>query len=169
MKGQWCTCVLKKTEAKVWSFLTLLHPSFRKQVSFDWCRNELHAKRTKLPFDFTSESLRIIVELDGRQHFVQVSIWTSPEVTNQRDRYKVQQALTHGYSVIRILQEDVWYDRIDWKSLLSREIERCSQLSVPELVFINYPEEYRRMFEEPEVEIIFEDEPEEEYAEIIFE
>jgi hypothetical protein len=163
--GRWCPCVKRKTERKVKDFLVTSSFSFSQGCFYPWCTNS--STRMQLPFDFSCDTLHVIIEVDGRQHFHQVSNWLSPQETNQRDRYKVQQALSHGYSVIRILQEDVWHDRIDWKTLLTREIERCSQLSVPELVFINYPEEYRRMFENPisEVEIVFEDEE----VEIVFE
>jgi hypothetical protein len=32
-------------------------------------------------------------------------------------------ANNHGYSIIRIYQEDVWKDRIDWKSYLVNNIK----------------------------------------------
>ena len=40
---------------------------------FDWCK-----KKYKLRYDFIIEELKCIIELDGDQHFKQVSNWTSP-------------------------------------------------------------------------------------------
>jgi very-short-patch-repair endonuclease len=56
----------------------------------------------------------IIIELDGAQHFRQVLNWSSPEEQLENDIYKQNCANENGYSVIRLLQEDVLYDRYDW-------------------------------------------------------
>lgn len=46
------------------------------------------------------------------QHFEQVSNWKCPEQTLVRDRYKMKKAQKHGYTMIRILQEDIL---LNWK------------------------------------------------------
>ena len=53
------------------------------------------------------EDFKIIIELDGAQHFKQVRNWQSPEEQLIKDKYKMEQANINGYSVLRLLQEDV--------------------------------------------------------------
>ncbi|AQM73093.1 restriction endonuclease [Noumeavirus] len=116
--GRWCPKCKHKTEAKLFSFLEKQFENPVHQFKVSWCKNP--EKNTFLPFDFCVS--KTIIELDGVQHYGQVSNWKSPEETQKNDRYKEEQALKNGYSVIRILQEDVWNDRIDWKSLLLEHI-----------------------------------------------
>jgi very-short-patch-repair endonuclease len=74
-----------------------------------------------LPYDFVLSEDKIIIELDGLQHFEQVSNWQSPEETHLNDVYKMKCANENGYSVIRLLQTDVFYDTYDWLNELRRE------------------------------------------------
>ena len=92
-----------------------------------------------LPYDFVIEHLKIIIELDGQQHFEQVSNWKSPKDTQDRDMYKMQCANLHGYTVVRILQLDVWHNRNNWKTNLE---EVLIQYNVPQRVFISDGDEY---------------------------
>jgi len=81
--------------------LTII-PEFR----LDNCKNP---KTTRsFPFDLCIVELKTILELDGMQHFRQVSNWAIPEDTIQRDIFKMQKANESGYKVIRIFQEDVY-------------------------------------------------------------
>jgi very-short-patch-repair endonuclease len=91
------------------------------QFKRDWCKNKQH-----LPFDFCIPEFNIIIELDGRQHFDQVSNWSTPEEQFANDKYKEKCANENGYSVIRILQEDVFYDRYDWFTELCASIEEVA-------------------------------------------
>ena len=65
---------------------------------------------------------QLIIELDGRQHFEQVSNWETPLHNQIRDKYKEIKARQHKLKVIRILQEDVWYDRNDWEAILTKKL-----------------------------------------------
>jgi len=65
-------------------------------------------KKKHLPFDFCIQEHKIIIELDGRQHFKQVSNWCSPEEQFENDKFKEDCANNNGYSVIRLLQHDVF-------------------------------------------------------------
>jgi very-short-patch-repair endonuclease len=73
-----------------------------------------------LPFDFCSMIYKIIIEIDGRQHFEQVRNWDSLEFIQARDKYKEICAKENGFIVYRILQTDIWYDRNNWKELLHK-------------------------------------------------
>jgi very-short-patch-repair endonuclease len=74
-----------------------------------------------LTFDFAVSSEHWIIELDGdipNGHF-------DPAPSNEcpvRDIEKEQWALQHGWQVIRVLQEDVWYDRNGWDNYLTTQI-----------------------------------------------
>jgi hypothetical protein len=57
---------------------------------------------------------KIIIELDGPQHFRQISNWLNWKTTMHRDVYKIQQAEKEGYKVIHISQEDVSKATPDW-------------------------------------------------------
>nr|WNL49731.1 restriction endonuclease [Marseillevirus sp.] len=117
--GQWCPKCKNKTETKLFSFLEEHFKDPIRQFKVSWCKNPETDKF--LPFDFCVS--KTIIELDGAQHYKQISNWQSPELTQKSDRYKEEQANKNGYSVLRILQEDVWNDKIDWKSLLLEHIK----------------------------------------------
>ena len=76
-----------------------------------------------LPFDFCIKKLKLIIELDGDQHFRQVSNWRSPKVNQKRDKYKMKKAIKHGYSIIRILQRDVYNNKNKWDTRLIDQIK----------------------------------------------
>ena len=116
--GSWCPFCINKTERLVYRWLIENYENVKYQASFEWCKN-----KQKLPFDFCIMDYKVIIELDGPQHFKQISNWQNHHITQQRDKFKMQCALEHNYSVIRIKQEDVWFDRIDWKTILHNSIK----------------------------------------------
>jgi very-short-patch-repair endonuclease len=118
LNGQGCSYCKHKTEKKLYDALQSIYPSLIRQFKRDWCINKRY-----LPFDFCIPEHKIIIELDGRQHFIQVSNWTSPEETLKNDKYKQESANKNGYSVIRLLQENVFYDTYDWIKDLYEAIE----------------------------------------------
>jgi very-short-patch-repair endonuclease len=85
--------------------------------------------------------LKIIIELDGEQHFRQVGKWKSPEETQKRDLYKEKCATENSYHVIRLLQEDVWRDKYDWKNTLIETIATIT-LTKPQIIRICKNDEY---------------------------
>jgi len=116
--NQWCPLCKNKTEGKLFTELQTLYPSLITQFKQDWCK-----RITYLPFDFCIPEYKIIIELDGRQHFKQVSNWSSPEEQFDNDKYKETCANDNEYSIIRLLQEDVYYDKYDWFKELCDAIE----------------------------------------------
>jgi hypothetical protein len=134
--GRWCPTCKHKTEKKLYSeFLSKYNTIC--QPKYDWCRNPETNKH--LPFDFVIEDQKVIIELDGVQHFRQVANWQSPEETQERDRYKEERAIENGYSLIRLYQEDVFYDKTDWKDLLEKAINNIEPLQI----ILIYEEETR--------------------------
>lgn len=119
----WCPTCKNKTEKKLLTFLQKYYNNDVKyQPKFDWCKNEDTNKH--LPFDFVIEKYNLIIELDGLQHFKQVRNWISPEKNQDRDIYKMNKAKENNYSLIRILQEDVLFNKIKWEELLLKNIKK---------------------------------------------
>jgi len=134
--GSWCPYCTNKTELKLYNWLDEYF-NVKHQPTFKWCKSRASSRR--LPYDFLLKDYNIIIELDGQQHFEQVSNWKAPEATQERDMYKMKCALDNGYTVIRLLQLDVWYDRNDWKANLEAAIK---EYEYSHLVFISDGNEY---------------------------
>ena len=118
LSGRGCPFCKNKSEGLLKDFLENYY-SIITQYKKDWCKNIRY-----LPYDFCIEELKIIIELDGTQHFNQVSNWSSPEIIQERDKYKMKCANENGFSLIRIVQEDVWDNKYDWKKELLENIEK---------------------------------------------
>jgi very-short-patch-repair endonuclease len=116
----WCPICVNKTEKKLYEQLLQIYPNLVSQFRVDWCKNII--SKRNLPFDFVLEEQKVIIELDGNQHFVQVMNWKTPEEQFENDQYKEKCANENGYSVIRIIQEDVWNDAYDWLNELNQNI-----------------------------------------------
>ena len=108
-----------KTEQKVYENLIKQYPTLQQQYRVKWCK-----KKSYLPFDFVLEDLNIIVEQDGPQHFKQISNWQMPELTKINDIYKIKCANENRFSIIRLLQKDIWHDRYDWLQELLCNIDK---------------------------------------------
>lgn len=48
-------------------------------------------------------------------------------------------ALKTGHHVIRIVQEDIWLNKIDWQTLLKDAIEELSKEITPRVLYIENP------------------------------
>jgi very-short-patch-repair endonuclease len=121
--NRWCPHCKHKTELKLFNWLNEKNFNVISQVKFDWCKN-----KTYLPFDFVLESLKLIIELDGAQHFRQVSNWKSSEHNKKNDDFKNKSALSQGYRMIRICQEIVLADKEDWENELIKAINTKEKL-----------------------------------------
>jgi hypothetical protein len=111
-RGTGCPKCVNKTEAKLQDYLESLFPDLQTQYRADWCKSPTSYKH--LPFDFYIPSLKLIVELDGAQHFRQVSNWQCHRKTAKRDVYKMQQAAAQGISILRLVQEEVLDASPEW-------------------------------------------------------
>jgi very-short-patch-repair endonuclease len=109
--GGWCFFCHTKTETKLYDYLIVKYPTVSRQFKPDWSIN-LQTQHA-LPFDFVIEDYKLIIELDGAQHFEQVLNWDSPTETQMRDKYKMLCAWRNGYSIIRLLQEEIYENKID--------------------------------------------------------
>jgi len=89
-----------------------------------------------MPFDFGSVSKKILIEVDGAQHFTQISNWNTPESVQVKDNEKIQYCIKEGFSIIHISQIDIWNNTYDWKKVLQHEIQQLDGLE-PQCRFIS--------------------------------
>ena len=67
---------------------------------------------------------QLIIELDDRQHFKQVSNWNTPLHNQIRDKYKEFKAKQKGIKIVRCIQEDVLIERNNWKNKLLNKFNK---------------------------------------------
>ena len=137
-KGVWCSNCVNKTEQILFDKLHEKYNCLKRQYKVDWCKNIKH-----LPFDFVIEERKIIIELDGKQHFEQIGKWLSPEETQKNDFYKMKCANENGFSVIRILQNDVYKDRYVWLDELINNIEKITNENRVQNIYMCKNNEYK--------------------------
>jgi very-short-patch-repair endonuclease len=138
--GHWCPKCYNKTELKLYEFIKNIYSQIIYQYKNDWSKN-IDTNRY-LPFDFCLEEYKIIIELDGKQHFEQVMNWKSPEEQIKNDKYKQNCANENGYSIIRLLQEDVFNDKYDWKIELINNIEKIQTDNIIQNIYMCKNNEY---------------------------
>jgi very-short-patch-repair endonuclease len=132
-----CPSCINKTEYKFYEKIKEFYPTIKRQYKVEWCKN-----RFCLPFDFAIEELKIIIELDGEQHFTQVSNWSSPETQIENDKYKTVCANKNGFTIIRLLQDDVAKDKFDWVTEIQNSVSKIIDTQKVENVFICKNNEY---------------------------
>ena len=108
-----CPFCINKTEEKLRIYLSNKFKDTIFQYKDTWCKYDTD-KNYFYRFDFMIESLKIIIELDGNQHFKDVKIWENASYVQERDVLKMKRALDHGFTIIRLLQEDVWNNNDNW-------------------------------------------------------
>ena len=144
LAGNGCPFCINKTELKLYEILIGQY-LITRQNKYEWCTNI----KTKcyLPFDFCIEEYNIIIELDGIQHFQKVKHFkNTPEEQNRRDLYKQKCANDNNYSVIRIYQEDVYYDTFDWLTKIIETIEHIKNVNIVQNVYISKNDEYKDFY-----------------------
>jgi hypothetical protein len=130
--GGWCPYCKNKSEKKLYTWLLNQYNNIIYQPKYDWCINT--KTNRQLPFDF--EYKNIIIELDGPQHFKQISNWRTPEEQNELDKYKMDCAIKNNKHIIRILQTYIFNDEIRWKDILNATINELLFTSKPSIKYI---------------------------------
>ena len=124
-RKSWCPYCKKKTEAKCLDFLKGIDNIIvKEQFSLP------PLSRSK--FDFLIND-SYILEVDGPQHFMQISNWASHDKTRDRDVKKMRNALRKGYKIIRIQQEVILHDLNNWKKFILDIIRSDNQ----ETIYLN--------------------------------
>jgi len=140
--GVGCPVCMNKTEAKLYEKIVSIFPSLLKQFRQEWCINQISKTNKYLPFDFCIPEYKIIIELDGPQHFRQIMNWKTPEEQFENDKFKEECANNNGYSVIRLLQEDVMNDTYDWVKELCDAIEQIKPSNEITNIYLSKNNEY---------------------------
>ena len=138
LAGYGCMKCCNKSEGKLFEKVVIIYPTLKEQFKVSWCK-----KKTYLPFDFCIEEHKIIIEVDGNQHFTQVRDWASPEKQQETDLYKMKCANENGYSVIRIIQDYIYKDKYDWLNELINSIEKIINDKIVQNIYICKNEEYK--------------------------
>ena len=133
-----CPSCINKTEFKFYEKIKETYPTIKRQYKVEWCKNKLY-----LPYDFVIEELNIIIEIDGEQHFKQISNWTSPEIQIEKDKYKMNCANENGFSIIRLLQIDISKDKYDWLNEIQISILKIINEKTVQNIFICKNNEYK--------------------------
>lgn len=121
--GNGCPYCGKKTEAKLFKFLNDHYENVSAQKSFKWCK-----KTRELLYDFKLGN--VIIELDGRQHFEIVKLFQNEDKLENNihnDIFKNIKGISKNYKIIRIFQEDVWFDENDWSLKLIDSIDNAEE------------------------------------------
>jgi len=129
--GYWCPYCINKTEGKFKKylennnsklFIKKISPKYRpKWANFEKTHNTFYE------YDFLItliNNVKIIIEIDGPQHYKQVSNWAIPLYNQIRDRIKELLALKHNINLIRLNQEDIWHDKNEWIDTITQFINR---------------------------------------------
>lgn len=118
-----CSVCNNKTEAKLYEYLRSKY-NVTAQIKFEWSKN--------FTYDFCVEMNgheNVLIELDGKQHFSPKAHWKTNWETMNNDVEKEKLAVAHHFFVIRMLQQDVWEDRDDWKKVLDDQLREVCTLS----------------------------------------
>jgi len=132
ISGTWCPICVNKTERKLYNWLLVRYPNIIRQKMYEWCTND---SNKKLRFDFEVNE-KLVIEVDGPQHFRQVSNWESPEIVKKRDEYKIKCALENNKHIIHISQVDIHDDKNNWEQQLDDVINELLKVDVPQLRLI---------------------------------
>ena len=127
--GTWCPICVNKTEKKLYNWLLIKYPTLtiKKEFKVDWCKNKDTGRHYR--YDFYIKDYKLIIELDGIQHFEYVKHFNNNvEKRQQIDTFKIKCANEHGISIIRILQDDVYYDKTNWQKLLQEKIKMYDEV-----------------------------------------
>lgn len=126
-----CNKCTYKGEKMMSDFLTENKIDYISQQRYPWC---LSNKGNPLIFDFVIESYKLVIEVDGDQHFKDVTNWSSSaESQHDKDIYKMRCLYKKEYSIIRVLQADIFYNKISLVRDLLPAIKKYNQ---PTMVLI---------------------------------
>jgi hypothetical protein len=135
LSGNGCPKCMNKTETILMEFLAINDIVYFDQFAPKWLvNNETNCKRR---FDIVIHLFKTIIEIDGGQHFRQVMNWSPPEVQRQNDVNKMFLALEHGYTVIRLIQEDIYNNTWNWQQFILDSI--AIQRNDPEIIYQDTP------------------------------
>ncbi len=126
-----CPYCVNKSEAILYDYLKIINTN----IIYQFYLKQIEQIK-KYPFDFCIEELKLIIELDGRQHFEYVSRFKMLVEDRQKsDFIKMMYAINNGYSIIRIYQPDFARKKnINWIQILKNNIKKYN---TPTIIYLS--------------------------------
>jgi very-short-patch-repair endonuclease len=125
----WCAICKHKTEKILFEYLDKKYENKNIKSQF-----VINIDNNKFRYDFLIRNKNILIELDGNQHFMQISNWETPEYNLKNDLIKINYAIKNKYTIIHLLQTDVLKNINDWKNKLDNLIKEYNN---PQVFIIN--------------------------------
>ena len=133
-----CPSCKNKTEGRMKEFLTRNFPDI--EIIHDKTWTEVYGKRRP---DFRIPSMKLILEVDGQQHFEQIANWNPVKQIQLIDIWKTLKALQADYSVIRI--HHLFLNKDNWETLLLPHIH---EYKIPQIGYTHPYTEHRDLLEQ---------------------
>lgn len=95
-------CKSSKGEDAIRNFLLRNNVNFEEQKMFKTCKN-----KRLLPFDFYLTDLNILIEFQGKQHFVYIANWNSLQQTQSNDRIKKEWCIENNIKLLEINYQEL--------------------------------------------------------------
>jgi formylmethanofuran dehydrogenase subunit E len=139
-KGRGCPMCKNKSERKFKEYFEIAYSNYSIECQYSpkWCINQKTGYRMRYDFLITTnKNINIIIEVDGVQHLKYIPHFhrngeEDLEIQRERDNQKMVYSLENNISLIRILQEDVWRDKNEWKDGLDKIINLILTESIVE-------------------------------------
>jgi Probable Zinc-ribbon domain len=134
----WCPTCKNKGELKLFKWCVKNFPSCTivSQYKTSWSFNLESNRHLLYDIYFEINSNKIIIELDGVQHFTAVKLFrNNPNEVRRVDVLKMCLALQNCHHVIRLLQTDVWADKNNWQEKLLRTLQNLP--SIPTCIYLS--------------------------------
>ena len=139
INNTWCSKCKNKTELILYNWLLKIKiiKKVIKEYSPIWCsteykkyKNNIKKGKYQYRYDFLiifNNNKQLIIELDGNQHYKQVSNWKTPFEHQIRDKYKEFKAKSQNIPIIRCIQEDVFMDKNNWDKKLQKQFKKYNK------------------------------------------
>jgi hypothetical protein len=136
--NRWCPICVNKTEKLLYDYFTDNKINFIKEYTIT---NGKFKNSNKLfRYDFYLTDYNIIIELDGIQHFEFVKHFKNNFKLNQyKDCFKMKFAINNinNVKIIRISQEDVYKNKINYKELLQELLNTNTLTNLQQITYIS--------------------------------
>lgn len=135
-----CHCTTNKTESKLYNFLLKYYKNTIQNYTPEWIRNPVTKKFLRFDFMLEINSNKMIIEMDGEDHFSNSR--GEDKVCHvqkrYRDVYKMIMAMQQGFYFIRIPQQNVLKNDYSSLNLLLDTIDVISKIELENLNDIRY-------------------------------
>ena len=112
----------------------------KKKIHLTGLLLEIPINGINYEYDFiviTEDNDKIIIEIDGDQHFKQVQNWSSVLFTQIRDKIKEFLAFKNGYHFLRLNQMDIYYNKNNWEDIIRDFFKYVENNEETEIIYMN--------------------------------